>query len=124
MITLCAVGCTTTACVASSGTAEATSFTVVEENYLKDDDDQPFKDENIIDECDEISAVHYQMSCLCCFSLTVNLLVEACTMTISLRLAQRYIVAVPGITQHHYGSLIHISRTIAKVVQSKCGIIA
>ena len=53
MITLRAVGCTTAVYVGLSGTAEATSYTVIEE---KDDDDQPFKDENNIDECDEISA--------------------------------------------------------------------
>ena len=37
------------------------------------------------------------------------------------------VVAVPNsvsITQHQYGSLIHTSQSIAKAVQSKCGIAA
>ena len=37
------------------------------------------------------------------------------------------VIAVPDsvcITQHQYGSVIHTSWTIAKVVQSKCGITA
>ena len=53
MITLHAVGYTTAEYVGSSGTAEATSPTVIEK---EDDDDQPLEDENNIDECDEISA--------------------------------------------------------------------
>ena len=56
MITLCVVVCTTAEYAGSPGTAEATSSTVIEEKDVIDNDDQPFEDENNIDECDEISA--------------------------------------------------------------------
>ena len=56
MITLRAVGCATAEYVGSSGTIEATSSTIIEEKDVIDDDDQPFEDENNINECDEISA--------------------------------------------------------------------
>ena len=60
-ITLRAVGCTTAEHVGSSGTAEATSSKAIEER------------DEVVD--------NNQMNCPCCFSLIVNLLVEACTLS-------------------------------------------
>ena len=86
MITLQAVGCTTAEYVGSSGIAEASSSTVIEERDAIDED-QLSEEEN--DEC-EVSGcvdvlIHHQMSCPCCFFLTVNQLVEAYTVTTSLK---------------------------------------
>ena len=86
MLPLHAVGCTTADYVASFGS------TVIEERNVIDDDDQPFEDENNVDGCDEVSAdvdgpSSDELPLL--FFFTLNLLVEACTMTTSLRLVQR-----------------------------------
>ena len=57
MITLQAVGCTTAEYVGSSGTAEATSSTAIEErDEVVNEEDQLFGDDNNTDECEEVSA--------------------------------------------------------------------
>ena len=126
MITLRAVGCTTAEYVGSSGTVEATSSTVIED---KDDDDQPLEDENSIDERDEISAdvdapPSDELPLLFFFDCesTGGSMYNDHIIEVGAK-----VFAVPdsvSITQHQYGSLIHTSQTIAKVVQSKCGITA
>ena len=125
MITLRAVGCTTAEYVGSSGTTEATSSTV------EDEEDQPSGyegDENNADESEEVSAdvdkPSDELPLLFFFdcestggSMYTDHIVEA----------GAKVIAVPNsvnITWHQYGSLIHSSQSIAKAVQSKCGITA
>ena len=127
MITLRAVGCTTAEYVGSSGTAEATSSTAIEERDEVDDEEDG--DENNIDEYEEVSADVDGPS-----SDELPLLVFFDCESTSGSMYNDHItevgakvVAVPNsvsITQHQYGSLIHSSRSIAKAVQSKCGITA
>ena len=130
MITLRAVGCTTAEYVGSSGTAEATSSTAIEErDEVVDEEDQPFGDDNNADECEEVSAnvngpSSDELPLLFFFdcestggSMYTDHMIEV----------GAKVVAVPhsvSITQRQYGSLIHSSRSIAKAVQSKCGITA
>ena len=100
------------------------SSTVIEE---KDDDDRPLEDENIIDECDEISAdvdapLSDELPLLFFCESTGGSKYNDHIIEVGAK-----VVAVPdsvSITQHQQGSLIHTSQTIAKVVQSKCGITA
>ena len=129
MITLRAVGCTTAEYVGSSGTAEATSSTAIEErDEVVDEEDQPFGDENT-DEHEEVSAdvdgpSSDELPLLFFFdcestggSMYSDHIIEV----------GAKVVAVPdsvAVTQRQYGSLIHSSRSIAKAVQSKCGITA
>ena len=130
MITLRAVGCTTAEYVGSSGTAEVTSSTAIEErDKVVDEEDQPFRDENNTDEQEEVSADVDKPS-----SDELPLLFFFdCESTGGSMYSDHIIevgakvVAVPdsvGVTQLQYGSLIHSSRSIAKAVQSKCGIAA
>ena len=87
------------------------------------------EDENSIDECDEISAdvdapPSDELPLLFFFDCesTGGSMYNDHIIEVSVK-----VVAVPdsvSITPHQYGSLIHTSRTIAKVVQSKCGITA
>ena len=130
VITLRAVGCTTAEYVGSSATAEATSSTVIEEkDVVGDEEDQSFGDEDNADELEEVSAgvdgpSSDELPLLFFFdcestggSMYSDHIIEV----------GAKVVAVPNsvnITQHQYGSLIHSSRNIAKVVQSKCGITA
>ena len=91
MITLRAVGCTTAEYVGSSDTAEATSCNH-RRDVVDDKTDQPSEDEV---EDEEVSADVNRSSSSdalpLLFSLTVNLLVEAHTMTTSLKLVLRYL---------------------------------
>ena len=130
MITLQAVGCTTAEYVGFSGTAEATSSTTIEErDEVVDEEDQPFGDENNTDEHEEASAdvdgpSSDELPLLFSFdcessggSMYSDHIIEV----------GAKVVAVPDSvsdTQRQYGSLIHSSRSIAKAVQSKCGITA
>ena len=130
MITLRAVGCTTAEYVGSSGTAEATSSTAIEErDEVVDEEDQPFGDDNNADECEEVSAnvngpSSDELPLLFFFdcestggSMYTDHMIEV----------GAKVVAVPdsvSITQRWYGSLIHSSQSITKAVQSKCGITA
>ena len=111
-------------------TAEATSSTVIEEkDVVGDEEDQSFGDEDNPDELEEVSAgvdgpSSDELPLLFFFdcestggSMYSDHIIEV----------GAKVVAVPNsvnITQHQYGSLIHSSRNIAKVVQSKCGITA
>ena len=128
MITLRAVGCTTAEYVGSSSTAEATSSTVIEEgDEEEDEEDQPSEDEN--NESEEVSAdvdgpSEDELPLLFFFDCetTGGSMYNDHIIEVGAK-----VVAVPGsagITEHRYGSLIHSSRSIAKAVQSKCGITA
>ena len=130
MITLRAVGCTIAEYIGSSGTAEPTSSTAIEERVeVVDEEDQPFGDDNNTNECEEVSAnvdgpssdeLPLLFFFYCEFtggSMYTDHMIEV----------GAEVVAVPdsvNITQCQYGSLIHSSRSIAKAVQSKCGITA
>ena len=94
-----------------------------------DDDDQPFEDNNNVDKCDEVLAdvdgppsdelpLLFFFDCEC----TGRSMYNDHIIEVSAK-----VVTVPdsvSFAQHHYGSLVHSSWTIAKVVQSKCGITA
>ena len=130
MITLRAVGCTTAEYVGSSATAEATSSTAIEEkDGVGDEEDQPFGDEDNVDESEEVSTgvdgpSSDELPLLFFFDCesTGGTMYSDHIIEVGAK-----VVSVPNsvnITQHQYGSLIHSSRSIAKVVQSKCGITA
>ena len=129
MITLRAVGCTTAKYVGSSATAEATSSAAIEEKDCVDDEDQPFGYEDNADESEEVSTgvdgpSSDELPLLFFFDCesTGGSMYSDDIIEVGAK-----VVAVPNsvnITQHQYGSLIHSSRSIAKVVQSKCGITA
>lgn len=127
MITLRAVGCTTAEYVGSSGTANATSSTAIEERDEVDDEED--QDENNADELEEVSPSvdgpsSDELPLLFFFDCesTGGSIYNDHMIEVGAK-----VVAVPGsvnITQHQYGSLIHSSRSIAKAVQGKCGITA
>ena len=87
------MGCTTAEYVGSSGTAEATGCTVTEiRDVIGDEADQPSEDEGEYEEVstnvNRSSSSSHALPVL--FFLIVNLLVDALTMTTSLKLLLRY----------------------------------
>ena len=130
IITLRAVGCTTTEYVGSFATAEATSSRIIEEkDVVGDEEDQLFGNEDNADELEEVStgvdgSSSDELPLLFFFDCesTAGSMYSDHIFEVGAK-----VVAVPNsvnITQHQYGSLIHFSQNIAKVVQSKCGITA
>ena len=93
MVTLRAVGCTTAKYVGSSGSAEATGCTATEEKDVVGDGQISHlkMTVNMMKYLHMSIDHHHQMHCLCCFSLTVNLLMEARTITTPLKLVLRYL---------------------------------
>ena len=89
MVTLRTSDCATAEYIGLSGTAEATSSTVTEQrDIIGDEEDQPSEDEGEFEEVSvDVSLPSDALPLL--FSLTVILLVEACTMTTSLKLVLR-----------------------------------
>ena len=89
MVTLRTSDCATAEYIGLSGTAEATSSTVTEQrDIIGDKEDQPSEDEGEFEEVSvDVSLPSDALPLL--FSLTVILLVEACTMTTSLKLVLR-----------------------------------